>query len=493
VDRQRAAVTLALAALVGVASQYLFVRNLAGLNVPLVTALALAAAWRLRPAGVARRRDAWIGAGALVFAGLCAVRADAPLVAFDAFAAMGLVLGSVVALRGVPVTDLPLIALLDTAMGAVVATLVGARAVVRLGAPALASLAPSRSSRVVARAGGVVLAVPFLVVFGALFSSADAVFRHVVESAVDLAELRRVLAEMPARLVVGTIAAWLSAGWLAHLADQRQSLDRPEPRPVGADVAVSMLLAIDALFAVFVVVQLAYLFGGRDTLDAAGVAYSTYGRAGFFELVAVAALVAGLLFGLDLVVRARSRVYVLAALALVVLTVAVLASAVQRMSLYQAAYGWSELRFYAFVGMGYIALALGILGWAVVRGSMRIALQRLVLAALAVALAANTIVPSDFVARRNLERVIDPAGLPEDASRGLDVAYLMSLGDGALPAIAGLAPSLPEPERSAVVDALRTVTLTRRPLTGWQSWVLDREHAASVVVRASAHGVGFMR
>jgi len=381
--------------------------------------------------------------------------------------------------------DLPLIALLDTAMRVVAATITGADAVVRLGARGLAAFVPSRSSRGMARAGGVALAVPFLVVFGALFSSADAVFRHLIESALDIAELRRVLAELPARLVVAAVTTWLAGGWLAHLADRHTPPDRAEPRPVGADVAVAMLVALDALFAFFVAVQLAYLFGGHDTLDAAGVAYSSYGRAGFFELVAVAALVAALLFGLDLIVHARSRAYVLAALALIVLTVAVLASAVQRMSLYQAAYGWSELRFYAFVGMGYIALALAILAWAVVRGSMRIALQRLTLMVLAVALAANAIAPSDFVARRNIERVLDPAGLPEDAVRGLDVAYLMSLGDGAVPAIAELAPSLPEPERSAVAEALRVATLTRRPPASWQSWVLDRERAAwSSSVRA---------
>ena len=42
----------------------------------------------------------------------------------------------------------------------------------------------------------------------------------------------------------------------------------------GSVEAATILIVLDSLFAVFVVLQLAYLFGGRDTMSAAGMTYS---------------------------------------------------------------------------------------------------------------------------------------------------------------------------------------------------------------------------
>lgn len=493
-NARSAALTLAASLGYGLLAQYLFVRETVGVNVTAGVSAALAAAFAMRPHGTrVHWRDAWLPLGAIAFAGLCAVRADVPLVVFDLIAACGLLLGSVIVLRGVRVWDLPLLSSLAVVADAMVGSLVGAVDVFRRGAPALAAVAPARSSRIVAHAGGALLAVPFLVLFGTLFSSADAVFRHALEGLVDVTELRRLYAELPARLALALLAAWLVAGWLGQLGHRAERAVREHRGPLAMETATTMLVAIDALFASFVVIQVAYLFGGRDTLDAAGIAYSTYGRAGFFELVAVASLVAALLFVLDLAVRARGRTYALAALALIALTGAVLGSAMLRMQLYQAAYGWSELRFYAFAGIAYIGVALLVLAWAIVRDRMTVAPQRLVVAGLVVAVVVNVIGPSSFVARRDLERAIDPSSLPDDASRDLDVAYLVSLGDGAWPALFELAPALPEPSRSAVIEALRRESQRRPAIPGWQSWNLDRETARALVVRAHAEGTRFIR
>jgi hypothetical protein len=494
VSPRSAAVTLAASLGYGLLAQYLFVRETVGVNLAVAVGAALAAALVVRPRGSrVDWRDAWLPLGAITFAALCAVRTDVPLVVFDLIAAGVLFVGSVLMLRGVGVSDLPLLSFLAATSEAIIESLAGGVDVFRRGAPALAGMAPARSSRIAAHAGGALLAVPFLVLFGTLFSSADAVFRHAIEGLVDVTELRRLYAELPARLTLALVAAWLIAGWLGQLGDRAKPAVR-EHRPLLAmETATTMLLAIDALFASFVVIQVAYLFGGRDTLEAAGIAYSTYGRAGFFELVAVAIIVATLLFALDLAVRVRGRTYVLAALALVALTGIVLGSATLRMQLYQAAYGWSELRFYAFAGIAFIGVALLVLAWGILRNGMRIAAQRLVVAGLAVAAVVNVIGPSSLVARRDLERAIDPSSLPDDASREVDVAYLVSLGDGAWPALFELAPALPEPSRSALIEALRRESQGRPALHGWQSWNADREAARSLMVHAIGEGTRFMR
>ena len=176
-----------------------------------------------------------------------------------------------------------------------------------------------------------------------------------LRSAKNLAALRQLLSETPGRMVVAIAAAWLTAGMCAALATAAATGGREIRRVLLAEAAITCLVVIDALFALFVALQVAYLFGGRDTVDAAGVTYSTYGRTGFFELVAVASVVTVLLFALDHIVLGRPRAYAAAALVLLMFTAVVLASATLRMWLYQQAYGWSELRFYAFVGIAYLA------------------------------------------------------------------------------------------------------------------------------------------
>ncbi len=464
----------------GLAVQYLVVSQRAGINVVLAVAAALALARSARPRGATLRpRDAWIPGGALALAAGAAARDDPALVAFDVLAALALTLATVPALHGVPVASLTLRALAGEGLALAGRCAGRAPRVLREAGPALAALVPARSSRVLGYGAGVALAVPLLVVFAGLFSSADAVFQRSLAAVLDLAWLRGLFAQLPARVVLAAAVAWVALGALAP----RQA--RPAPpqvrRPLPRDAAVGALAAIDLLFASFVAFQLAYLFGGRDTLEAAGISYSAYARTGFFELVAVAAMVASLLFALDLALRARGRAYVAAALALVALTGVVLASSMRRLSLYQEAYGWTELRLYAIAGIAFLALALAVLAAAVARDAMARAAQPIVLAALSVALAVNAVGPSAVIALQNVDRFLAPASLPEDAYRGLDVGYLETLGDGAVPVVAERLPLLPDTVRSWVREMLLRERARRPAEDDWRGWNLDRVRAGEAL------------
>ena len=80
--------------------------------------------------------------------------------------------------------------------------------------------------------------------------------------------------------------------------------DRPAARPRCRSRRWSILLVIDVVVAAFVGLQLAYLFGGLDTLAAIGMTYSDYARRGFFELVAAACLAGAVVVGLETTGRA---------------------------------------------------------------------------------------------------------------------------------------------------------------------------------------------
>ena len=484
----------AFAALFGSTFQLLFFRQGPGVNVPLAVALFLALGWahrarehRLGP------RNVWIPAAAVLFATFCAVRADVMLLVFDVLAAIALSVATVVAWSGVRLRDLPAARLIAEALGTVGALLVRGASVVGAAWPLVTARLGARVARAGGYVAGLLLAAPFLFVFAGLFASADAVFARTLADVFDLRRWLDTLGDVPGRAIVGAVAAWVAAGALFRL--------RTPPRSVGAgprrgwlaiEPATVALLAIDALFALFVALQVAYLFGGRDTVEAAGMSYSQYARRGFFELIAVALLVGVVLFGADLAVPRRSRAFIGAALALVALSAVVLVSAAYRLEIYQRAYGWTEQRFYAVAMIVFLAAALAILAWSLARGTMRWALQPLAIAALTVAAGVNVIAPSEYIVRANVARTLDPSSLPADAERGLDVWYLASLGDGAMPALIEALRSVPEAERVRLGTRLRQEVEWRdRPEQPWQSWNVDRERARRALTDARAELMGY--
>ena len=487
VDRYSPAVLLSLALLFGLLAQYLFYGVALGINLGIGSLALLAAAWRLRPADARLdRSDRWIAPAAILFAFLPAIRTDLMLLLFDAPATVVLVTMAAVSFAGVPLTRRALDVLI--VLGLVVASRILAGGAVLLAAfPELGRpLSRRTGGRVISVGVGIALAFPFLVVFALLFASADAVFSSALRNVFDFK--RWSIGELIGRIIVAAFFAWLGGGLLMVSGRGAETAFAPVlPRLRGilsSTAGTTMLLAVDALFVFFVALQIAYLFGGVDTLNATGLTYSEYGRRGFFELIAVAVVAGGLVFVVELVVARRSRTYVAAALTLVVATIIVVASAAYRMHLYQLAYGWTEQRFYALAGIGWLggaSVAAAILIW---RDQTRWLLHAAGLLGLAVAFAVNLTGPSAFVARQDLERVVDPSGLPDDARRALDAYYLGSLGDGAVPTLVEYLPRLGASDRQALGSALRTFAFERRDLSigPWQALNVDRLRAREALL-----------
>lgn len=472
--------TLLAALLFGIVGQQLFFARAAGVNVLLATALFLAATWWLRPrerrADVA---DLWLPVAALVFAALCVIRADAVLVFFNGAASAGLAIGWVAALGGARLTRLDARALAGEVADGIAGIIDRPVRLARTASGPIAAQVRSRTGRLPRYAGGAALACPFLVVFSVLFASADPVYARRVSDLLDAVRWREVFRDAGPRLLLFMLIAWLAAAGLSKLS--RSPLPHAPAGSSGiipVETAAVVLACVDLLFAVFVAFQLGYLFGGRDTIDAAGLEYSAYARRGFFELIACASLVGAVLFAIGVQPRARSRATTALGVMLVALTLVILASAWYRLDLYQLAYGWTELRFYALAAIVFLALALLVLGWCVVTQRMRFALQPVVAAALLVAVGVNVLSPSAFVARADLRRLIDPSVLPSDAERRMDPGYLVSLGDGAFPVLVELLPSLPSADQELLRTWLRTTASGRAGgHDPWESFNVDRARA----------------
>src|SRR5437016_10145900 len=404
IDRYSPAVLLSLAFAFGVLAQYLFYRSALGINVGIASVVIVAVAWRLRPAGArVDRLDRWIVPAAVVFAFLPALRVDLMLLLFDIPATLTLVTMAAVSFAGVPVTRRAMDVLVVLGL-VVVGRIVAGGALLLAALPDLGRPLARRSGGRIGSVGvGVALAFPFLVVFALLFASADAVFSSAITNVFDFRKWS--IGELIGRILLAAVFAWVAGGLFLIAGRATEAPASPVLARLrgllSSTAGTTTLLAVDALFLFFVGLQIAYLFGGIDTLNATWLTYSSYARRGFFELIAVAVLAGGLLFAVELVVSRRTRFYVGAALTLAVASLVIVVSAAYRMQLYQLAYGWTEQRFYALAGIAWLGAGGACAAVLVGRDATRWLPHAAALVGLAVAIAVNIIGPSAYVARQN--------------------------------------------------------------------------------------------
>jgi hypothetical protein len=378
----------------------------------------------------------------------------------------------------------------------------------------------SRSTRQLGRfaplARGTVIAVPVVAGFSLLLGSADAVFGHALDDALrfpldlDEAARRALFSILAAGFVAGPLAiaaggagvvSWLGFGAAPPIAgppgaSEPGSAAAPvadvmsarTSRRAGATEALVVVAAVDVLFALFAVVQVVYLFGGADTLAAIGMTYSDYARQGYFQLVVVVALAGLLLLGAHEVVG-RTRPFLLAALTLLSLTAVILASAAIRMSLYQGAYGWTELRFFVGASIAWLGISVFLAAGLLVRDRMRWLPHGLAMSAVAMTLAVSALGPQAFVIHQNLARVLDPSLVAPGGQAGIDLDYGMTLGDDAIPDLVAALQVVPPADGSTL---LRQLQMRRDDLEGEAagvnplSWNLARERALEALAHLPA-------
>jgi len=482
-------------AALGIIGQLLFFEVAIGTNFPIAIATLVTSGWLLRrPDARVERRDLWLAPAAVVFAGFAAIRADPVIVLLDALTSVGLA-GAALASYGQrsvlrrPFGDL--LALGVAVAGWVAAGAVGAIRTARRRMPVTrGGLGRARPALPVLR--GLLIALPVMLVFVSLFSAADAVFARMLDDAtnVDLD-----MGSLPARALLAAVLGWMAIGGLA-LAASRAPVPAAASGPsydwrLGRTEVLTVLLAVDALFAAFVALQGAYLFGGLDTLGAIDMSYSEYARRGFFELVAVVILAGGLIVAAERLVRDRSRAVLGAAIVLATLTAVVLVSAAMRLRLYQEAYGWTELRLYVLATIVLLAGVLLALVGALVTDRVRWIGHAVLGLGLVVGFGLSVLGPARFITEQNVARVLDPRLVPAEGRTGLDAGYALSLGDDRIPDLVRILPALKQDEAGYVRDELRFRLRELRmdpSLDAWQAWNLGRARALSALEAAEERG-----
>ncbi len=324
--------------------------------------------------------------------------------------------------------------------------------------------------------GGALLALGPLVVFGALFVSADEVFATILGDFV-----RIDLQAFASHLVATAVLSWLACGYLVGVLsgtklDGIRRLQVVRPTLGIAEVATALAL-VDLLFLGFVIVQFRYLFGGGAWVEVTpGLTYAAYARAGFFQLVTAVALAIPWLLATHALLDDRgkrvSRLFAGLAGVHLLLLLAIVASAVQRMLAYQAAYGLTEERIVVTAALACLTVILVWFGATVFSGRRdRFAFGALVTTFVLVG-ALQVINPARLVTRHNLDRV--------EELGGVDVDYLSSLGSDAAPLLVARLSELSDPEQCLVANRLLRQWGPERP-ADWRSFNWSESRAREAV------------
>jgi hypothetical protein len=286
---------------------------------------------------------------------------------------------------------------------------------------------------------GVAMAVPLLLIFGVLFTRADASFEYLVYRLFDfdITEFTRMVIWLPVFTVTGggALLRLLSAP------ERAEGNNKKSGYSLGLIETAIVLGLLNILFISFIAVQFAYFFGGTATL--AGIpdlSMANYARRGFFELVTVSLLLLPLLLGIhwlsDTDTERRQPLVTILSTLLVLMLFAVMASAMHRMYLYLTSFGLTELRLYTSAFMAWLALVFAWFMKTVLFGErVRFAFGALVTGFMVVALL-DIINPDALIVRANMAR--------HSENRPVDIRYLLSLSADAVPSLATALPLLDE-------------------------------------------------
>jgi hypothetical protein len=285
-----------------------------------------------------------------------------------------------------------------------------------------------------AAARGILLALPPLLLFGALLTSADARFEYLVKEVLDI-DFWTIVSHL---LLIGTLT-WIGGGFL-----RGRFVANTFALPHGVRLGASMIGSVETavligslnlLFLAFIAVQFSYFFGGDAiVLQTPGLTYADYARRGFFELVGVLCCALPLLLGTEWMVRKDRipNVILFRTLAgtMVLLLLTILASAVQRLWLYAFAYGLTESRVHAAAVLLWLALVLIWFAATVLRGRRDRFVFGSVLAGYAVLVALNGLNPDALVARVNLGRAQEGTEIDAGHTLGLSADAVPAVLDG---------------------------------------------------------------
>jgi Domain of unknown function (DUF4153) len=328
----------------------------------------------------------------------------------------------------------------------------------------------------------VLITIVLLLIFGALFASADVAFSKIVSDIMPDLTFGTIRRAVIYTILGGLVTA--GAIFIVLAPPDLSRLESSSPRRIGRVELLLPLGGLTLLFAGFVAVQFSYLFA--DTAPE-GVTFSEYAVQGFGQLVVVT-----LLTLLIIALASRwapretesDRTVLRAVLGiLVLLSLVIVASAVYRMWGYMNEFGWTRERLF----FGAVEIFLGFVFLLVLLAGIRLRAMwfpRAVIASFAVLLISMAVInPERYIAHQNIDRFErlknDPGYM-----KTFDLGYLQWLTSDAIDELV----QLEEPFRSCALKKIEEDLRTQPDQ--WYSWNLSRAHAREVIAQVKPNPNG---
>jgi len=384
---------------------------------------------------------------------------------------------------------------------------------------------------------GIGVTVPFLIIFGLLFASADAVFADALSSIFGVFDINldALSAELFLRLTAWTFLTILSGALFASVfifGDGRlknstlfRSADGKDwsielkvfmslvgvallgatgffvilvlPLLIGAyviyrwivtplvsntrhkDLSIELrifLVSLNLLFLTFVGIQIVYLFGGANPVLSGDLTHAEYSRRGFFELLAVSFLVYLIAYKIyNHALKPSAKIEKGLLFALIAQVAVVMLSAIKRLGLYEGAFGFTELRFYSHSFVFFLAFVFGLWVFSVIRKQQRSTLLfRVVVLSILYIITLNIFNPDLFIARQNVDRYLETGKI--------DSHYISSLSQDAISqklrvATVGAGSVEGEADKEMILRELCRWSESKDAEREWRSWNNQRKAA----------------
>lgn len=214
---------------------------------------------------------------------------------------------------------------------------------------------------------GMVVALPILAVAAGLLASADAVMDDFIGNIFETVKLDD-LGLWIWRLVVFLVVSALLYGysiWMSHVQSDAVNGENQVKTVVKLEVippvvSGTILVLLNGLYLIFAYIQIKFLFLGGQANVIGGYNYADYARSGFFELVALSVLnTIGIL-----VINRFTKVHLFNHISLSITalcTFIMIASSWFKMFLYESAYGYTQLRLYVYMILGFMILFMALI------------------------------------------------------------------------------------------------------------------------------------
>jgi len=328
---------------------------------------------------------------------------------------------------------------------------------------------------------GILISVPILAIIIWLLSSADIVFKNLFLNI----PISKIIKHFLVIIIVSVYTICFLWALLKAFDERERSTYSKIKWKLFFDpvILLTILILINAIYAIFSVIQFAYLFGGSSFVLPSSYTYAEYARRGFFELIVVSIINFGILiFGITFVKKDSKKIFVAIRAfltLLVIFTFILLISAFYRMLVYEQAYGFTYLRIFVqtFMIMLFFLFVINII---YIWYSKLPIIKSYFIISLAIYIIMNFANVDIIIAKNNINRYFETGQI--------DVVYLKGLSYDAIPEmqrllILGRGSSDSEEKQIAeeILEYFKERKLDIKNQKSWQSYNISKYKAGKII------------